>query len=198
MLKKYYKNSWKIIKQNKKIIFALTALYILFFVGGLIYNNLTYTKFSFSSEDVKNSYEEFFRLTTFKDTLIGNFGAILFHNAISGLFNIATGIVLAIVPVGLIAYSGFSHSTSIMASRYDFSNTLFLLVPHSIFEIPALILSSSLGVMIFLSIFKSKDRKKNIIQAYKNILLIFLLIIIPLLLIAAILEALEIMIFFFW
>mgnify|MGYP001585762599 CR=1 FL=1 len=195
MLREYYKKSWHIIRQNRKIIFALTALYILFLVGGLIYNSMTYTKFSFSSEESKAAYQEFFKTTNFKDTFIGNFQHIFFHNAIASLFRIATGIILAIIPLWLIINDGILDSAAIINSGY---NILFSFIPHGIFEIPAMIISSSLGVMIFLSILKSKNRRKNIIQAYKNTFLIFLLIIIPLLLIAGIIEALEIMILFFW
>lgn len=195
MLREYYKNSWQIIKQNKKIIFALAALYILFLVGGLIYNGMTYAKVSFSSEDAKNAYQEFFKTTNFKDTFIGNFQYIFFHNIIASLFRIAMGIILAIIPLWLIIDDGISSSFAIINSGY---NPLFSFIPHGIFEIPAMIISSSLGVIIFLSMFELGSKKNNLIQAYKNALIIFLLIIIPLLLIAAILEALEIMVFFFW
>lgn len=195
MLRKYYKKAWQIIKQNRKIIFALAILYVLFFVGGLIYNGMTYTKFSFSSEEAKAGYQEFFKATNFKDTFIENFQYLFFHNAIASLLRIATGIILAIIPLWLIIDDGILDSAAIINSGH---NILFSFIPHSIFEIPAMIISSSLGVMIFLSILKSKNRRKNILQAYKNTFLIFLLIIIPLLLIAGIIEALEIMILFFW
>ena len=197
MIKKYYKNSWKIIKENRKIILIMASIYVLFFIIGTIYS-LNHSSYSFSSEDAKNAYEEYFITTTFKQTFLGNFQYIFFHNVVANLYGIMTGIVFAIIPVGVIISMGVSNSMVIISSEYGFWRTLFSFVPHSIFEIPAIILSSSLGVMIFFSIFKSKDKKKDITQAYKNALLVFLLIILPLLLIAGIIEALEIMIFYFW
>jgi stage II sporulation protein M len=199
MLTEYYKRSWKIIKQNKKVIFALTAVYILFLVGGLIYNSMTYSN-SFSSEDAKKAYDEFFKTSQLKETFTGNFIFLFSHNAVASLFRITTGIIFAIIPAWLVIDGGISNSAAIIngAMQYNLSRSLLSILPHSIFELPAIIISSSLGVMVFLSLFKPKNRGRNVIQAYKDALIVFLFVILPLLLIAGIIESLEIMIFFFW
>ena len=196
-IKKYYQQSFEIIKRNKKIIFILTALYILFLVSGLIYNSITYTS-SFSSEDAKKAYNEFFKTTIVKDTFIGNFIYIFSHNIIASLFRIVTGIVLGIIPIFYIISDGISNSYSLVSSMIDEGvyRALLGFLPHSLFETPAFILSSSLGLMIFISVFK-KDRMKNIIKTFKESLIVFTSIILPLLFIAAIIESVAILIYWF-
>ncbi len=196
-IKGYYHQSFEIIKRNKKIILALTALYILVLVSGLIYNSMTYTN-SFSSEDAKQAYDEFFKTTMVKDTFIGNFIYIFSHNIIASLFRIVTGIVLGIIPVFYIISGGISSSYSLVSSVIDkrVYYALWSFLPHSLFEIPTFILSSSLGLMIFISVLK-KDRIKNVIRAYKESLIVFTSVILPLLFIAAIIEAVVILIYSF-
>ena len=65
---------------------------------------------------------------------------------------------------------------------------LLRLLPHGIFEIPALILSLGLGLKLGFFIF-TKNKKKYLKDNLINSLRVFVYIILPLLIIAAIIEA---------
>jgi uncharacterized membrane protein SpoIIM required for sporulation len=62
--------------------------------------------------------------------------------------------------------------------------------PHGVLEIPAFILSFSMYIMIFITFLKSGGKMKYVIESYRNFLIVYLLIILPLFLIAAFIESL--------
>ncbi len=185
---------FKIFKEIKKIIIFMTILFILFLIISLIYNTITYQ----NNSDLKESKEiyDIYLKVRYKETFIGNFFYVLIHNIFSSFLQIITGIAFAIFPLFIIIAQGISNGNSIIYTyRMDGLFYSLLIVPHSIFEIPSMIISCSLGIKIFLSLFKSKNRIKDMIQEYKNSIIVFLFIIIPLLIIASIIESLLIMIF---
>ena len=196
-IKKYYKKSFDIIKFNRKIIYFVTILYIIFLLGGIIYYASTY-KDEFSPE-YKKERDNAMRDILLKDNFYDNFIYIFSHNFIASLFRIISGVLFAVFPLFLIINGAFSSSYSLFASIADkgFYFTLNAWLPHSLIEIPAFILSSSLGVMIFLSLFKPKYKLQNLIKAYKDSLIVFACIILPMLFFAAVIESILIVNFWF-
>ena len=196
-IKDYYKQSFDILKKNKKIFLIVLILYLASLLGGIIYYNLTYE--GFSSIEAKEDYQRVMAEINFRDNIIGNFINLFTHNIIASLFRIIGGILLGIIPVFSIIDGGVSNSYSLVASTIDdgLSKALLLFIPHSLFEIPAFILSSSLGLIIFLSLFKKGKRIDNLKDSVIESTKIFLLWILPLLLIAGMIESILIMYFSF-
>ena len=64
---------------------------------------------------------------------------------------------------------------------------LWRLLPHGIFELPAVIISIGIGIKIGLDIWK-KDAKQRLKRNFKEAIRLFIFVILPLLLIAGIIE----------
>lgn len=197
LLKNHYKKSFEIIKENKKIIFIILSLYAASLLSGLIYNYFTYE--GFLSIEAKESYYQAIKEINFSENFINNFIKIFTHNIIASLFRIISGILLGIIPLFLIIDGAILDSYSLVASTVDngLIKSLILFIPHSIFEIPAFILSSSFGLIIFLSLFKKSKRFDNLKNTIIETSLIFLFLILPLLFISGIIESLLIIIYWF-
>lgn len=65
------------------------------------------------------------------------------------------------------------------------------LIPHGIFELPALILSTGMGSLLCMEVIRTllrRKREKNFLQTLSEICRFFLLIVLPLLVVAAVIE----------
>lgn len=197
---KYYEKSWRVLKQNKKILLVLLILYLLFLIIGLIYSYANCSSYTFSSDAVKKSYEEWQKTTIYKPTFIENFLYIFIHNSIAGLFRIVTGIFFGILPLYLEIDSGFNDGAMLIQAymQNGLYSALINFLPISIIEIPALIISSAFGIKIFFSILRKNNRINNTVQSFKDSLLVFIFIIMPALFLAGLIESLLIMIYYFW
>ena len=108
---------------------------------------------------------------------------------------IASGILFGIIPTLLLIIDGLTTSNSILLSVFE--DSIIGIVFQSLCILSqtlALIPASALGISLFLSIFQSKQRLKNITSALKDSLIVFITIIIPLLLIATIFNWLSLII----
>ncbi len=114
--------------------------------------------------------------------------AIFFRNSISAALSVIAGPLIGIVPVvgaatnGLLLGAVLAHFS--VAERI---NALVLLVPHGIFELPAISAAWGLGIWQGIWFFE-KDRKDTFRERRKKAFRIFLIIILPLLAVAAIIE----------
>ena len=110
---------------------------------------------------------------------------IFFNNAKVSIISILFGIGLGVIPLLVCISNGYILGF-VARKVVDTSGALVLwqLFPHGIFEIPAIIISIGLGIQIGLKP-KSKEDLKKIA---KESLRIFITIILPLLVIAAIIE----------
>ncbi len=168
----------KILKQNKKLFLILLSVFIICFIAGLLYPNLLakyqqeLTKYIINMVEGKSPLE----ITLF----------IIFNNLRSSFLAILFGFLFAIVPAITLVFNGyFAGAVSAKAiEKAGSSLILFNLLPHGIFEIPAIILAITMGVRIGINTVQNKDIK----QSYKDAFLIFLYIILPLLVIAGIIE----------
>lgn len=110
------------------------------------------------------------------------------NNFLVSLSSIVFGLILGIIPLIITIINGYvlGFVASFAVSQEGIS-ILWRLFPHGIFEIPAIILSLALGLKLGLSIF-DKDFKMEFKSNLENILRVFILVIFPLLVIAAIIE----------
>jgi stage II sporulation protein M len=181
-----YSSSWEYIKESKKYIYSSIAVFLVaaltgFFIPAPTQINQLIMGFI---EDLllKTQGMNFLEITSF----------ILLNNLQSGLLGIAYGIILGIFPV-IMAFAngyliGFVASESVSVGGIFI---LWRIVPHGIFELPALFISLGLGIKLGTFIFK-KDKLKTLKEYAWSSLKVFVLIIVPLLLVAAIIEGILI------
>jgi stage II sporulation protein M len=177
-----YKKCWKYLKESKKFIWFITSVFFLFAVMGFAFPlpQEFYAKLLNYLKDILSRAENLppFELIQF----------ILLNNLKSTFAGIFFGIVLGIFPViSAIANGyvlGFVSSLSVSTSGIT---SLWRIFPHGIFELPAIFISLGLGLKLGTFLFQKKK-----LQAFKHYLInslrAFLLIIVPLLIIAAIIE----------
>ena len=125
---------------------------------------------------------------------LGMWWFIFQNNTMVALISIFSGVFFGIVPMVFLLTNGLVigvvSGIISLSNGHIFSN-LIRLVPHGIFEIPAIIISFAIGIRFGTFIFN-----KNIKKAFKyhlvNSARTFLFVILPLLFIAAIIESILI------
>jgi stage II sporulation protein M len=177
-----YRKCWKYLKESRKFILVIIGFFFLaIFLG-------------FAIPLPQEFYDKI--MTYIKDLLqqtegLSHFDLIQFiflNNIKSTFFGITFGVVLGIFPVISAIANGYVLGfVSFLSVSKAGIGSLWRIFPHGIFEIPAIFISLGLGLRMGAFIFQKKK-----IQAFKNYLInslrVFLLIIVPLLLIAAIIE----------
>jgi len=159
---------------------------ILFFVIGLV----GFLFPIFFQEEILKLIQDLVKQTEGLGTLeLINF--IIFNNMKSAFFGMIFGIFLGLVPLGIIVVNGyvlgFVANKSVMVEGIS---VLWRLVPHGIFELPAIFISTALGLRLgmFLFFYRGKNRGAEFKKWFWNSLKVFILIVIPLLVIAGIIE----------
>ncbi len=180
-LRENYSLSWNYVKESS--VYVLIVIFLLVF-GAFI--SLVYQPPEFI-EAVKSFIESVLRETSG----FGTFEMIIYilnNNLKNSFFAMFLGIIFGIVP-GFTALAngyvlGFVAEKSILVGG---PGILWRLVPHGIFEFPAIILALATGMKLGMFWFKS-ERKKELIRRLEGGLRVFLFIVLPLLIMAAIIE----------
>lgn len=163
----------------RKVILIAAGIFLLGIVLGIAYHA--------SFDQMMLSFMEMAkRITTRRG--ISLMAAIFLRNSLSSLIAIVSGYIFGIFP----AFSALSNGviigvtmTHLEASKMTLA--LLLLIPHGIFELPAMFISWGLGIWRGISLLRqSQDQliQERQIKAWK----IYFYIIIPLLIIAAVIE----------
>ncbi len=177
-----YRESLKYIKDSRRFIYSVIAVFLFFTLIGFFVPvpSILETK-------ILEFIEELLRKTEglSQRELIW---FILWNNLQSGFTGMLFGVVLGIYSVIGALVNGYV--LGFVSSKVVGGNSLFTLLrlfPHGIFELPALFISLGLGLKLGTFIFK-----KNKIESLKNYLInsikVFFFVVIPLLVIAAIIE----------
>lgn len=183
--RKNYSLSWKYIKESKSYLLFILLLFLFSFVIALFYQPPEIV------EIIKKFIEELLRetqgLNTWQMIIF-----ILDNNLKSSFIALILGIFLGIFPV-ITAFSN-GYILGFVAEKVvkvEGGFVLWRLFPHGIFEFPAIILALALGVKFGMFWF-SKEKKKEFLIRLENSLRVFLFVILPLLIIAAIIEGILI------
>jgi stage II sporulation protein M len=173
-----YSKSFAFFRESKTFILFSCTLFLLFFIIGFIFP-------IFFREEIFNF------IFDMKDLFAGRsvlwmISFIFFNNLQASAFAIIFGIVLGILPLLTVVINGYLVG---FVSREIVSvegiSAMWRLVPHGIFELPAILFSIGLGLKIGVSVFsKKRTTKYNL----KESLRFFVFVVFPLLLIAAIIE----------
>ena len=179
-----FKESLLYLKESYKYFYVSIFIFIISAVVGFTNSS----RFSFIDDLLKEIISKTANLNALELTFF-----IMQNNMLSALLALAGGIFFGIMPI----FNAISNGVVIgyvMSKSYQIAGAsiLFRLVPHGIFELPAIFISLGLGIKLGFSIFTNKNKGKEFLRRFYNSANVFLMIVIPLLIIAAIIEGLLI------
>jgi len=181
-LKKEYKDSWSYLKESKNFIFFITGIFFVFaLIGFFVPASENFTKI------ILDFIEKLLEQT--KGMSPGELIKFIFLNNLqASFFGLIFGTVLGIFPVlATIANGyvlGFVGAMSVEAGNIF---VLWRILPHGIFELPAVFISLGLGLKLGSFIFR-KEKGKFFRECFWSSLRVFFFVVVPLLVIAAIIE----------
>jgi len=185
-LSKEYKKAFSFIKESKKYIWIMFFIFVFcFFIGFFVKLPL----------GIESKLLDYLKDLFLQAKGLGPIGMIWFlfsNNVVTNLFIFVLGIFFGIFPLLNVLVNGFILG---FASKINVLQngvfSLWKLFPHGIFEIPALMISLGIGLNLGICFFRIKD-KEEFKKMLTNSFRVFILIIVPLLIIAAIIEGLLI------
>ena len=182
-----YKKSWRYLNESKNYIFIVIGLFILFLLMGFISPIFFADKIT---EMVKGLLNRFAGVSGLKLVWM-----IFANNVNASLFGLVFGLFLGIFPVILTVVNGYlvGFVSNKVVSEVGYTS-LWRLLPHGIFELPAVFISFGLGIKLGMFIFDKKPGKE-LLYRIKGSLRVILFIILPLLFIAAVIEGVLISFF---
>lgn len=179
-LRDYYKESFSFIRESKKHIFTILSLFVIFAIIGY-FAHLPIEIESILKEKLKEIMLLFDGLNLPQTIFM-----IFSNNIYVSFLSIVLGVLFGLFPIITSISNGFIIGYVMnKAVSIEGILTLWKLFPHGIFELPAVIISLGIGLRLGTTlIFRNKKLKKDSAQA----LFVFLLIVTPLLICAAIIE----------
>jgi len=183
--KRHYSLSWKYIKECRSYILFIVLVFLFAFLIALYYQPLFIV--DWIKEFVKELLEETSDLNMWQMIVF-----ILNNNLRSSFIAMLLGIFLGIFPVVTALANGYVLGFIVEKTvEIEGFSILWRLLPHGIFEIPAVFLALALGTKLGF-FWLAKDKKKEFFRRLEQSLRVFLFIILPLLIIAAIIEGILI------
>lgn len=120
---------------------------------------------------------------------------IFFNNALDGFLSMAFGLVIGLFPLFFILTNGMviGIMLELMIVKYGVAYGTFIflvgIMPHGIFELPAIFISTSIGLKLGYEVLRTIFlRKTDMVLELRNALMIFIFWILPMLLVAALIE----------
>ncbi len=176
-LKKNYKDCWKFFKEARDYIIVALIIFMIFAIVGFLFPIFFQEKIF---EIIQGLVEMFEGRTAISTILL-----ILLNNVRASFLSMILGLLAGIFPLVTAIINGYLIGFVVNYTiRQEGIFILWKLVPHGIFELPAIIMSIGIGFKLGLSLFKPETVKENLIQAMR----FFVFVVLPLLLIASIIE----------
>ena len=173
VLADHYRQIWRDLNEVRKYIFAAIVIFIAGNLSAILIPSL--------GERLLSLFLEY--LKTFKyaqKNLLGLLIAIFLQNALSAFFAIVFGFFFGLVPIFGAVVNGIAMGAVLNLNPLNF----FKLLPHGIFELSAVFIAWGLGIWCAGGLFHEPPVGFRI----KRSLNIYLSIIVPLLIVAAIVE----------
>lgn len=179
---KMYYECWKYLKSCKIQIYLAISLFFVFAIIGF---------FVPTPEEIMKLILEYIRqiLEQTKDmSAIELISFIFLNNLQASFLAILFGLFFGIVPVLFAIFNGYILGiVASMAVAEEGIFSLLNILPHGVFELPAVFISLGMGLKIGSFIFQ-KNKFNFFKKTFANSLKTFFLIVIPLLILAAIIE----------
>jgi stage II sporulation protein M len=176
-----YTACWSYIKESRNYFYIILVIFLVSVLVGFF--------FPVFFKDLINQLMQTLTERTKGMGFLQLFSFILQNNATTAFTGLILGLAFGLFPLVLTIINGYVLGyVSGKVSGAEGVGVLFRLLPHGIFELPALIISLGLGLKLGMFLFSKNPRKQ---QAYnfENSMKVFLFVIIPLLIIAAFIEA---------
>ncbi|MEK6919236.1 MAG: stage II sporulation protein M [Nanoarchaeota archaeon] len=176
-----YGRSWSFLVESKN--YFLFILFLFFFSSfiGVVYPHFFSDQIQVYLTSLFDQVKDFgfWRLFLF----------IINNNVSSAFWSFFAGLAFGFFPIFVSVANGYvlgfvAGKTVSLAGP----SVLLRLLPHGIFELPAIFISSSLGVRVGFSFF-THDGRKNFKHIFIQSVLVFLRFVIPLLIVAGLIEA---------
>jgi len=178
---KMWKESLTYLKESRNFIYFAFLLFVLGGLIGFLFPGVFSTYFD---ELIKKLISQTEGLNTIEMIFF-----IFQNNILSSFLAIILGFALGIFPFGSILVNG--SLLGYVLSKAINEKGIFViwrLFPHGIFELPAIFIAVGLGIKLGMFWFVKGDIKKEFKRRLWGSLKVFLMIILPLLIIAAIIE----------
>lgn len=176
-----WKESVSYLKETRRhIYFAIILFFASSFVGFIFSDQFTF-------------FDELLKGLSGKIEGLGLFGLIWFifqNNSSGAFFSMIFGAILGVAPVvnALVNGALLGYVFSLASSEAGLGVILYL-VPHGIFELPAVFIALGLGMKFGMFVFAGKGRRgEEFRKRFWNSLKVFFTIVLPLLIIAAVIE----------
>ena len=183
-----YKKSWSFIKESKKFIWAVIAIFVFSLILGVFFQPTEISKIIL--DYIEKVVEE-----TQDMSSLEMISFIFLNNLRVGFMGIIYGFLFGIPPVLFALGNGYVVGfVSSLAVSSSGAVSLLSLLPHGIFELPAIFISFGMGIKLGSFIFY-KDKLNKFVYFFKESLRVFLFVIVPLLIIAAVIEGILIFVF---
>jgi len=181
-LREEYSKSWKYLVESKRFIFLIILFFFLSAILGFLIP---------PSEILSDALMDLLKELVEKTQGMNGFELIVFiffNNLQTSFSGMIFGFLFGILPIVATLINGYiiGFVSSMSVNLKGFSSLLNL-VPHGIFELPAVFISLGLGLKFGSFIFE-KNKADSFRNFFWNSIRVFLLIVLPLLLIAAIIE----------
>ncbi len=186
-LREDYSKCFKFIKISKNFIYLGILIFFAFALLGLFVNLPVEI-----SNQILNYFKELVDKT--KDYTGGQMVSFIFFNNLQASFlGMILGIFIGIFPLINLFGNGFVLGFAArLAIAQEGVGSLWRILPHGIFELPAIFIALGLGMKLGTFVSEKKNRWKILKKNFVESLRVFVLVILPLLIIAAIIEGLLI------
>lgn len=185
-LKNQFIQSLNYLKVSKDFIFPIIIIFFIFVFMGFFFR---------TPELISNQILEIMREILEKTqgmSAIELISFIFFNNLVVSLFSLILGIALGIVPIFVTITNGYILGfVAKLSVESRGLVSLWMLLPHGIFELPAIFISLGLGLKAGSLVFR-RDKENPVKKEAINIFRTFIFIVVPLLIIAAVIEGILI------
>lgn len=181
-LKKEVKESFDYLIDSKKYIYSIVILFVIsVFIGFFVA----------SPESLYQTILEYIQELLAQTEGLGVWGLISFifwNNTFASFNGILLGIILGIFPIIATMMNGYLLGfVASMSVDHVGWLSLWRILPHGIFELPAIFIAFGLGLRLGLYVF-FKNKKYSFGDSIKFSFILFVCLIVPLLIIAALIE----------
>lgn len=171
------------LKESRTYVYAITLIFVCGGLLGFIFSG----EFGFLDEILKGLLEQIEGLSASGIILF-----ILQNNLKSAFCGLALGVLLGIFPVATSFFNGLVLGYVMKGVWFDSGlGRFWMILPHGVFELPAIFISLALGLKLGMFVF-SKNKGVEFMERAKNSMIIFVFIVVPLLIVAAVIEGLLI------
>jgi stage II sporulation protein M len=181
-LKEQYSQSWNYIRSSRNFIYSVIILFFVFALIGF---------FVPAPEEFSKIILEYLKEILGETEGLSQVGLIKFiflNNIQSSFAGMIFGFLFGIFPLIATVFNGYVVGfVSSIAVEQGGIITLLDLLPHGIFELPAIFISLGLGLKFGTFLFQ-KNIKKSFNNFFIESMRVFVFVILPLLIIAAVIE----------